>query len=88
MMYNLLYYQVVTQISCGLTAAERTRATEEAGSGMIDNLCGTLALINECLGQTDLYMEDDGPSTSRAPRLNLVSLEQQVRYFTLFCDRK
>lgn len=79
-MYNLLYYQVVTQVSCGLTAAEREMAAENAASGPIDNLCSTLAHINETLGPTDLYMEDDGASTSQMPRLNLVALEQQVNY--------
>lgn len=77
-MYNLLYYQVVCQISCGLTGAERARACQGATSGQVDSLSGALALINETLGQTELYMEDDGAGCSQAPQLNMVALEQQV----------
>ncbi|CAH1183647.1 unnamed protein product [Ceutorhynchus assimilis] len=85
MVYNLLYYQVVAQISCGLTSAERNRAAKEASSWAISNICDSLGLIDECLGHTDLYMddEDDGSesasSSEEDPRekLNVVALEQQ-----------
>ncbi|KAF5282499.1 hypothetical protein FQR65_LT14269 [Abscondita terminalis] len=83
MMYNLLYYQVVAQVSCGLTGAERAAVCQGTKSGQIDSLPGALALINECLGNTDLYMEDDGAGCSQTPQLNLVALEQQVQKLCL-----
>ncbi|CAH1135569.1 unnamed protein product [Ceutorhynchus assimilis] len=91
MVYNLLYYQVVAQISCGLTSAERNRAAKEASSWAISNICDSLGLIDECLGHTDLYMddEDDGSesvsSSEEDPRekLNVVALEQQIQKLCL-----
>lgn len=86
MVYNLLYYQVVVQVSCGLSNSERQRAasgaTSSGGGGGtgIKNLCDSLALINECLGQTELYMEDE---TSTKPQVNMVALEQQVQRLCL-----
>lgn len=77
MIYNLLYYQVVAQVSCGLTGAERTRAAAGSTPGQIGNLTDTLNLINECLGQTDLYMEDDSAGCSGV-QVNILALEQQV----------
>lgn len=78
MVYNLLYYQIVAQVSCGLTSAERERVAADAKTGGIKNLSDALNLINECLGQTDLYMEDD--STTGKPEVNILALEQQVNY--------
>lgn len=76
MVYNLLYYQIVAQVSCGLTSAERARVAAESTPGNIRNLSDALNLINECLGQTDLYMEDD--SGTGKPEVNILALEQQV----------
>lgn len=84
MVYNLLYYQVVTQVSIGLTGAERSRACSGSGSDQVDTLSDALTLINECLGQTDLYMEDDSASGSQKPEVNMVALEQQVFDFLHF----
>lgn len=78
MVYNLLYYQIVTQVSIGLTGAERAKACSSSKGGPIETLADALALINECLGQTDLYMEDDSATTSQNPQVNMVALEQQV----------
>ncbi|XP_023311445.1 E3 ubiquitin-protein ligase Ubr3 isoform X2 [Anoplophora glabripennis] len=83
MVYNLLYYQVVAQVSCGLTGAERARAASGATEGRITNLCDSLNLINECLGQTDLYMEDDSESCSGKTQVNILALEQQVQKLCL-----
>ncbi|CAH2006803.1 unnamed protein product [Acanthoscelides obtectus] len=83
MVYNLLYYQVVAQVSCGLTGAERTRAAASATSGQVSNLSDALGLINECLGQTELYMEDDSSSCSGKPQVNILALEQQVQKLCL-----
>ncbi|KAJ8969229.1 hypothetical protein NQ317_002184, partial [Molorchus minor] len=83
MVYNLLYYQVVAQVSCGLTGAERARAAAGSTSGQIANLYDALSLINECLGHTDLYMEDDSSSGGGNPQLNILALEQQVQKLCL-----
>ncbi|XP_025832184.1 E3 ubiquitin-protein ligase Ubr3 isoform X1 [Agrilus planipennis] len=83
MMYNLLYYQVVAQVSCGLTGAERAKACENVASGRIASLSSALALINECLGRSDLYMDDDEPSCSTNLQVNLIALEQQVQKLCL-----
>lgn len=64
---------VVWPHSCGTS-----KASADASSGPVDCLCGALALINDSLGQTDLYIEDDGAGTSQTPHLNLVALEQQA----------
>lgn len=79
MVYNLLYYQVVAQVSCGLSCAERAKACELSASTHIDSLSAALVLINEVLGQTELYLDDDGASTSQAPQFNMLALEQQVK---------
>lgn len=78
MVYNLLYYQVVTQVSIGLTGAERAKACSNSRGGQIENLSDALSLINETLGQTDLYMEDDEAGGSQSAQVNMVALEQQV----------
>ncbi|XP_076270101.1 ubr3 ubiquitin ligase isoform X2 [Rhynchophorus ferrugineus] len=91
MVYNLLYYQVVTQVSCGLTNAERSKAASGAFNESVRNICDALKLVNDCLGHTDLYMDDDdtsesGPScdeTTTSGRLNIVALEQQVQKLCL-----
>ncbi|XP_050311174.1 E3 ubiquitin-protein ligase Ubr3-like [Anthonomus grandis grandis] len=98
MVYNLLYYQVVAQISCGLTGAERSKATRRASRDSVKNLCDAMALVNECLGRTDLYMDDDadddisegGTSVheeeegeSGRHRVNMGVLEEQVQKLCL-----
>lgn len=85
MVYNLLYYQVVAQVSCGLTGAERARVSSETTPNKIVNLGDALNLINESLGQTDLYMEDD--SSSAKPQVNILALEQQV-VMIIYCQRQ
>jgi E3 ubiquitin-protein ligase UBR3 len=82
MVYNLLYYQVVSQISCGLTGAERVKAAAGANEGKICTLTDALALINRCLGHTALYMEDD-VECSENPQVNMVALELQVQKLCL-----
>lgn len=82
MVYNLLYYQVVTQVSFGLTNAERMRAANLNNEGeSIKNLSDALGLINSCLGDTEFYMEDDSSGeSSTKPQVNIVALEQQVSF--------
>ncbi|XP_017785571.1 PREDICTED: E3 ubiquitin-protein ligase UBR3 isoform X2 [Nicrophorus vespilloides] len=82
MVYNLVYYQVVSQISCGLTGAERAKACEGASVGHIDSFAAALALINQSLGESELYMEDDGAGCS-STQVNVVALEQQVQKLCL-----
>ncbi|KAL1497456.1 hypothetical protein ABEB36_008425 [Hypothenemus hampei] len=95
MVYNLLYYQVVAQISCGLTGSERSRAVRNASGVLVKNLSDALRLVNECLDHTDLYMDDDddeeedandeGQATAEDTerKLNFVALEEQVRKLCL-----
>ncbi|XP_066151735.1 E3 ubiquitin-protein ligase Ubr3 [Euwallacea fornicatus] len=92
MVFNLLYYQVVAQVSCGLTSAERSKATKDASTETVTNLCDALGLVNECLGHTDLYMDDDDDDGSESEpsseeeskrKLNIVALEQQVQKLCL-----
>ncbi|XP_019758460.2 E3 ubiquitin-protein ligase Ubr3 isoform X2 [Dendroctonus ponderosae] len=89
MMYNLLYYQVVAQISCGLTSCERASAAKEASREEFRNFVDALGLVTECLGHTELYMDDDdlserGPITDDNDRkINSVALEQQVQRLCL-----
>ncbi|KAL3273063.1 hypothetical protein HHI36_014518 [Cryptolaemus montrouzieri] len=84
MVYNLLYYQVVAQVSLGLSANERVRVARTKSDGPIVNLAGALGLVHEFLGHTDLYIEEDdtmeGPSK---PQVNMVALEQQVQKLCL-----
>ncbi|XP_072397284.1 E3 ubiquitin-protein ligase Ubr3 [Diabrotica undecimpunctata] len=86
MIYNLLYYQVVAQVSCGLTGLERTKAATGANTEHVNNLTDALGLINECLGQTDLYMENDDTEScidKNIIKVNMVGLELQVQKLCL-----
>lgn len=88
MVYNLLYYQVVAQVSCGLSRGERAKACELSISTHIDSLSAALVLINEVLGQTELYIDDEGTSSSHVPQFNILALEQQVNQLFLNARRK
>lgn len=81
MVYNLLYYQIVAQMSCRLTGVERAQVIAGANEGKICAFADALALINDCLGHTALYMEDDNESCFEKSQLNIGSLEAQVRLF-------
>lgn len=76
--YNLLYYQVVAQISCGLTTSERIKACEGASMTHVDSLNAALTLVNQELGETDLYMDCEEAGCSQEPCVNMIALEQQV----------
>ncbi|CAG9863571.1 unnamed protein product [Phyllotreta striolata] len=80
--YNLLYYQVVVQVSCGLTSAERSTASSGADPEHVKNLTDAIRLINECLEKTDLYMENDC-QTDKEVKVNLIGLEMQVQKLCL-----
>lgn len=62
--YNLVYYGVVTQISCDLSNSERERLTRHASTTHIDSLPAALRLISEPLSQTELYTMYSGGETS------------------------
>ncbi|XP_022907951.1 E3 ubiquitin-protein ligase Ubr3 [Onthophagus taurus] len=81
--YNLLYYQAVCQISCGLTGPERLKACEGASTSHIDSLGAALLLINEVLGETDLYTITDDGAASQEPQVNVIALEQQIQKLCL-----
>ena len=83
--YNLLYYQVIVQISCGLTQAERNsflrRECVERGSMSSETiLCKIIEYFsNSPLYHTDTVLYD--PSTSSCTpyaRDKMHSIEQQV----------
>lgn len=81
MIYNLLYYQVVAQVSLGLSRTERERVKQMSSSdGNVRNLTDALGLIHDYIGHTDLYIEDDSMDSSSKPQVNMVALEQQVRF--------
>lgn len=69
-------------MSCGLTSAERAAAASGANRERVNNLMDALGLINDCLGQTDLYMENDDTcsSSDKNVKVNMVGLEMQVRF--------
>ncbi|XP_060521351.1 E3 ubiquitin-protein ligase Ubr3 [Cylas formicarius] len=81
MVYNLLYYQVAAQVSCGLTAAERASSASRSTADGVRDLCEALGLVDDCLGDTDLYMDDE--AEANGGRLNVVALEQQVQRLCL-----
>ncbi|XP_045478273.1 E3 ubiquitin-protein ligase Ubr3 isoform X3 [Harmonia axyridis] len=84
MIYNLLYYQVVAQVSLGLSRTERERVKHmSSGDGNVKNLTDALGLIHDYIGHTDLYIEEDSMEGSSKPQVNLVALEQQVQKLCL-----
>lgn len=81
MLYNLMYYQVVAQVSCGLTVAERSKAIQDASSSHIDSLAAALALIDITLFHSPTYKENE--SSLGKTQVNMVALEQQVQKLCL-----
>lgn len=75
--YNLLFYQVVVQVSCSLTEPERagikmSRGSEEMQIGSE----GILRRIIEHLGQNEFYEDDPAPRSIR-------SIEGQIQVLCL-----
>ncbi|XP_011496807.1 PREDICTED: E3 ubiquitin-protein ligase UBR3 [Ceratosolen solmsi marchali] len=87
-LYNLLYYQVVLQISCGLTQAERSAII---GRGMLnDRSCPTtseaiLRTVITYFRDSELYHNDDATSTSATNHAKIRShvIEQQIQTLCL-----
>ncbi|XP_076285643.1 ubr3 ubiquitin ligase isoform X1 [Lasioglossum baleicum] len=89
-LYNLLYYQVVLQISCGLTQAERNAILRrdpgmDRGPMSSDTI---LYRIIEYFDNSELYCSDDmyKPSTSSSTsytRMKMHNIEQQIQSLCL-----
>lgn len=79
-LYNLLYYQVLTQMSCSLTEPERTWILANIEFARDYKLCNALGLVLNSLRYTGLYdTESIQPSTSQTmTKVNLHALEQKV----------
>ncbi|KAK9883218.1 hypothetical protein WA026_001407 [Henosepilachna vigintioctopunctata] len=83
MVYNLLYYQVIAQVSLGLSFSEMHRVSRKTGDDEpIVDLAGALGLIDQFLGHTNLYIYEDDLMESK-PQVNIVALEQQVQRLCL-----
>ncbi|XP_014472841.1 PREDICTED: E3 ubiquitin-protein ligase UBR3 isoform X2 [Dinoponera quadriceps] len=57
--YNLLYYQVILQISCKFTQAERNTIVKRSRCGSATSSEAILAKIIECFEDSDLYTDED-----------------------------
>lgn len=83
-LYNLLYYQVVAQLSCSMSSAERAQVLARVSESCdVRTLSDALSLVVETLGRSELYIEDDGASCDQQIKLNMNALEQQVSYFSI-----
>lgn len=88
-LYNLLYYQVILQISCNFSRAERNTILKRRRSCAATSSEAALAEIIEFFRDSGLYSgtDDDKPSTSASPsyvRVKTHCLEQQVRLIRMF----
>ncbi|XP_031787991.1 E3 ubiquitin-protein ligase Ubr3 isoform X1 [Nasonia vitripennis] len=87
-LYNLLYYQVVVQISCGLTQAERNAII---GRGMLNDQSSPttsetiLRTVITYFRDSKLYQNDDATSTSSTNHARIRShvIEQQIQTLCL-----
>lgn len=87
-MYNLLYYQVITQVSCGLTHAERNAVI---GRAILNDITSTttseiiLRSVITYFRDSKLYNSDDASSSStNHARIRSHVIEQQVNFFFFF----
>lgn len=83
-LYNLLYYQVILQISCNFSRAERNMILKRRCSCATTPSETILADIIEYFSESGLYpgTDDDKPSTSASPtyaRVKSHCIERQVR---------
>lgn len=82
-LYNLLYYQVILQISCNFSRAERNTILKRRYNCATTPSETILAQIIEYFSDSGLYSgtDDDKPSTSSSPTYAKVKthcIEQQV----------
>ncbi|KAL6258401.1 hypothetical protein P5V15_010359 [Pogonomyrmex californicus] len=87
-LYNLLYYQVILQISCNLSQTERNTILKRRCSCTTTPSETILAGIIEYFGESGLYTgaDDDKPSTSSSPtyaRVKTHGVEQQIQSLCL-----
>ncbi|XP_068083669.1 E3 ubiquitin-protein ligase Ubr3 isoform X2 [Anabrus simplex] len=80
-LYNLLYFQVVAQLSCRMSEAERLPwRSETPPAGEIASLESAMALAIHHLEQSQLYLDDDG---QQARHTSKPLLELQVQQLCL-----
>lgn len=81
-LYNLLYHQVILQVSCNFSRAERNTILKRRHNRATTHSETILAEIIEYFSESGLYgTDDDKPSTSASPtyaRVKLHCVEQQV----------
>ncbi|XP_053987373.1 E3 ubiquitin-protein ligase Ubr3 [Hylaeus volcanicus] len=90
-MYNLLYYQVILQISCGFTPAERNTILRRAQYGERPSTSSEIILsrIIEYFNKSELYRTEDGtykPSTSSSTSYATIKMhiiEKQIQSLCL-----
>ncbi|XP_072747592.1 E3 ubiquitin-protein ligase Ubr3 isoform X3 [Anoplolepis gracilipes] len=87
-LYNLLYYQVIIQISCNFSQAERNTILKRKYSCATTPSETILAEIIENFNESGLYSDtdDDEPSTSSSPTYAKVKthcVEQQIQSLCL-----
>ncbi|XP_020290278.1 E3 ubiquitin-protein ligase UBR3 isoform X2 [Pseudomyrmex gracilis] len=87
-LYNLLYYQVILQISCNFSRAERNTILKRRRSCAATSSETALAEIIEFFKDSGLYSgtDDEKPSTSASPsyvRVKTHCLEQQIQSLCL-----
>ncbi|KMQ97669.1 e3 ubiquitin-protein ligase ubr3 [Lasius niger] len=87
-LYNLLYYQVILQISCNFSRAERNTILKRRCNCAATPSETILAEIIEYFSESGLYSgpDDDKPSTSSSPtyaRVKTHCVEQQIQSLCL-----
>ncbi|XP_070516369.1 E3 ubiquitin-protein ligase Ubr3 isoform X1 [Cardiocondyla obscurior] len=87
-LYNLLYYQVILQISCNFSRAERNTILKRRCSCATTPSETILAEVIEYFNESGLYpgTDDDKPSTSTSPtyaRVKSHCVEQQIQSLCL-----
>ena len=98
MLYNLLYFQVVMQLSCNMTEQERVQwrasdAAEVENHGSVMSLEGIMALIIGLLEQTHLYqledtnhrVHDTGASVAANLQASRKRVEMEVCIYIYIC---
>lgn len=94
LLYNLLYFQITAQISCGMSETERHywRCSSKALSWPLNTLEQCISVTINKLDPTQLYLEDDAEMISHNIDFNFVpdkvALENKVNrlaFLQLLC---
>lgn len=88
LLYNLLYYQVVAQLSCALSPAERAAVAAREPAEDVRSLADALSLVVRALSSCELYEEEEGgehggAATANAASTSTHALEQQLEALCL-----